>query len=239
MARSSSISDANSHQAEAIGARRYPAVRGESFAATVLIVSSPAKSVRNCLRPAKITPLTLAISGLGPVSTSFPSSRGRGPGLLRWLRRDIALPLERQSVADPRLGAAGDVAQRAQTVPRQQRRCGRRAIAAGADDGQWLVVDLGDAARQLPERDVAGAGNVAGGELHRPADIEDGDAEGAKLPGGDLRQRGAVVSGAHPRQEAAVEVTGHVLHPHARQARHRLAGVLHAVGDDDDALLRR
>src|SRR5438067_7035585 len=60
--------------------------------------SSPATSLRNCLRPPNITPLTLAASGFGPTSTSLPSRRGSGAaGPFRFRSRDIA----RNSIADP------------------------------------------------------------------------------------------------------------------------------------------
>src|SRR3954447_20094251 len=59
--------------------------------------SSPATSLRNCLRPPNMTPLTLAASGLGPTSTSLPSRRGNGAaGPLRCRSRDMAA----NSIAD-------------------------------------------------------------------------------------------------------------------------------------------
>ena len=143
------MSVAKSYHAEASEVRSCAAVLGESFAATV---SSALMSVRNCLRLAKITPLIFATSGLGPVRTSLPSRRGTGPGVFRSAssdKRRRILSLDRKPVANPRGRAAGDVAQSGVAVPRQQRRGGRGAVAAGADDRERRVVDLADAAQQV------------------------------------------------------------------------------------------
>src|SRR5207237_8435837 len=133
-------------------------------------------------------------------------------------------------------GSAGDVARVRAAVARQPRRGGRGAVSAGADDGERRVADLADALWEIAEWDVARAGDVAGGDLHRAADVDDVDLRAAQLARRDLRHLRAVVSGLCPRQQAPIEVSGDVLHADAGQAHHRFLRVIDAVGDDDDAL---
>src|SRR5829696_7104791 len=60
--------------------------------------------MRNCLRPPNITPFTFATDGSGPVSTSFPSSRGGVDDALRSLRSDIGREFYRSAKLAERLG---------------------------------------------------------------------------------------------------------------------------------------
>src|SRR6202022_57538 len=101
MARSSSMSDSNSHQDDAIGIFTYCLVRGVSRLRNFRKLSSPRCSTRKCFRAPNITPFTLQTVGSGPVRTSLPSRRGGGARVGCCSRSDMELRISNEEFRIP------------------------------------------------------------------------------------------------------------------------------------------
>ena len=117
-------------------------------------------------------PARAGSSSAPPLSRRGCARARRGGGPLEAVRAGAVV--ERVAVRFPVRGAAGDRRDPAEPAGPQQRRRDARAVAAGADQRDLAVVrqpiqDLG----QLARADVHGAGQVAGLELVRLADVDD------------------------------------------------------------------
>src|SRR4029078_1611120 len=106
MARSSSMSDSNSHHDDAIGIFTCCFVLGVRRGRNLRHPSSPRCSTRKCFRAPNMTPFTLLTVGSGPVRTSLPSSRAGGARLGCCSSNDIGGPLTPISYDSPQLSHA-------------------------------------------------------------------------------------------------------------------------------------